>query len=151
MIEEQRPDISFIARAELSKTSKIVLSEEFAKRVNALAGAMPDSEELATLFAPWDSMVSHIANKEKRQYQLPTSEWVDLMENIEHQEYVQLKRLVRHAYTSHDLRTVGDFRDFTSGGTRYSWRIGPRGRAFGFLAFKKSEAETLPLGLLLPE
>jgi hypothetical protein len=148
MVEQHSPNISSISREDLAKKSDTVLSEEFALRVNAKAGSMSDGMELATLFARWDGYIDYLAKKEGRHFSPPSNEWVEFVEeSISQQESVQLRKLMRTAYSTFHLRTVRDFRNFTSIRVKYPWRIGQRGRAFGYLAFKKKEAENLTLGL----
>lgn len=141
MVEKRRPDISFLAKEALSKKSEIVLSEEFAQRVNSLAGVLPNSTELATLFAPWDGQVASKAVREGRKYSAPSLEWTNFMETLVDKEgkkeFIHLKKLVRTAYSFFNIRTLGQFRDFTSDTDRITQRIGERGRAFGYLAFRK--------------
>lgn len=131
--------MSFKAKETLSRRSEIVLSEDFAQRVNAVIGCLPDEVKLATLFANWDKRIAWSAERNGEEYLSPNLEWKDFMENITIKESTYLRKLARTAYQSFDLRTLGDIRDFTSFGPVHTYRIGPRGRAFTYLAFRKSD------------
>jgi hypothetical protein len=147
MIEQYRPGLTFPAREVLARKTKVVLTEEFASRVNDQVGPLTDQYELATLFAPWDGYISFLATEEKRNYQPPPKSWVEFMKSISHQERGQLKRLIRSAYGFKECRTVGDIRDLTKRHHGGYYRIGERGIAFAALAFQKQEPAELTLGL----
>ncbi len=149
MTEAYNPGAVFAARRELVKTPKIVLSEDFAKRVNILTGFLSREYELASLFAPWDAGIGVVAAREGRIFQDPPAGWQEFMESISHQEYVQLRRLARVAYRRYGCRTLEDMRELGSGAKR-GYGIGQQGRAFAVLAFQSKnpqEASDITLGL----
>jgi hypothetical protein len=136
------------AKEKLAKNPTPVLTEEFAGRVNVVVGEMPDSMQLATLFAPWDKKISDLANNENIQYEEPPLVWEDFMESIGSQEYIQLKKLARAVYGRYlKCRTLGDIRNLSLDEQWRYYRIGERGLSFTTLAFKKQENQELTLGL----
>lgn len=154
MVERNVTQASIEARKTLGKESKPVLTEEFASRVNALIGKMPDETHMATLFAPWSPYIMYLYKEEKDSAAAPDQEWVDFMSSLSLHEEIQFRRLTNTAYSRFNIRTLGQMRNFTTQHVKYPWKIGARGRAFAALAFQKipdvkdtQEAENLILGL----
>jgi hypothetical protein len=149
MVETYNPGAVFAARAELNKNPRVVLTPEFAEKVNKVAGQLSNETRIATLFAPWDERIANLAIKNRDSYESPSADWVDFMQSINTSERIQILRLGRNLYRHHNCRTLGDLRDFSSR-TSPGGGMGPQGMAFITIAYGKNEpkeAQSWPLGL----
>lgn len=124
------------AREQLNKGSKPVLTEEFAERVHALAGKMPDSTPVAPLGAAWNVMLNYRARKNSDPP--PAAEWTEFMESLQPLEQIHLCYLLDRAIFRVDARIVGDLRAFVQLEGRY-FGIGLRGKSFLAVGFQKAE------------
>lgn len=134
---------SGVVRESFFRRPNVILTPELALRAHRVLSKLPDEFEIATLLASYDSVVNSIAKREGRNFEKPPEEWVEFIDSLNHQEDVQLRRVIRNEYRFHDVRTMGDMREFSNKPHPHH-RVGPRGNAFLFLASQKQEPPPRP-------
>jgi hypothetical protein len=130
------------AKRQLDKEAQVILTAQFAERVNVLIGKMPDNQHFASLAIPWGG---HFNPEDYKLRTAPTQEWKDFMESISEQEKIQLCKniyIINNAFNRQI--SLGIVRQWAKKGAN-AFRLGPRGSSFATLAYQKIEEPTQQL------
>ena len=116
----------------LGRQSRVILSGEFAERVNILVGSLPDDYRIISLAGNWAPRYPDEFQKGPIN---PPEGYESFLGSLDPQEYMQLCRLwYRAIYVAGS--TLGDVREW-AGKTILPHMIGPRGKNFLFIASRK--------------